>query len=143
MERSGTSYEDLGKSEEDLRREYREIAERRVRLGLILSDIGRRNQIEVEPEELQQAMVREAQRYPGREREVFDLIRQNPAALEQLRAPIFEDKVVNFMFELAKVSEKQVSPDELMRDSEDDEEEPAASSDAGEAQAADEARAQG
>ncbi len=121
MERSGTGFESTGKSEEELRQEYRDIAERRVRLGLILSEIGNKNQIKVEAEELQQAMIREAQRYPGREREVFDFFRNNPGALEQLRAPLFEDKVVDFIFELAKIREEQVSVDALFEDPEDEE----------------------
>ncbi len=121
MERSGTSFEDTGKTEEELRKEYRDIAERRVRLGLILSEIGNRNQIKVEADELQQAMIREAQRYPGREREVFDFFRNNPGALEQLRAPLFEDKVVDFIFELARIRDEKVSVEELFEEPEDEE----------------------
>ncbi|GBD41782.1 Trigger factor [bacterium HR39] len=91
MRQSGTTFEQLGRSREELEAEYRAIAERRVRLGLILSEIGRRNQIEVSERELQQAVLREAQRAPGREREVIEFFRRNPAALQQLQAPIFED----------------------------------------------------
>lgn len=116
MERSGSSFADFGRSEEEVREEYRAIAERRVRLGLILSDIGTKNQITVEPQELQQAVLREAQRYPGHEREVVEFFRSHPAALEQLRAPIFEDKVVDFIFELARVREEKVSVEELFRE---------------------------
>jgi len=116
MERSGTSYEDMGQSEEELRAEYRSIAERRVRLGLILSDIGTRNEVKVEPQELQQALIDQARRYPGQEREVFDYFRNNQGALEQLRAPLFEDKVVDFIIERAQITEEPVSVEELMRD---------------------------
>ncbi len=125
MQESGTDFERLGKSREELEAEYRAIAERRVRLGLILAEIGRRHQVEVSGQELQQAVMREAARYPGREREVLDFFRNNPAALEQLRAPIFEDKVVDLIFELVKVREEQVTPEELFRE-EDEEEAPAA-----------------
>ncbi len=122
MQQSGTDFEKLGRSREEMEAEYRAIAERRVRLGLILAEIGRRHGVEVTGQELQQAMMREAQRYPGREREVLEFFRRNPPALEQLRAPIFEDKVVDLIFELARVREETVTPEELFR--EEDEEEP-------------------
>jgi len=134
MQRSGTTFEQLGKSREELEKEYRAIAERRVRLGLILSEIGRRNQITVSEQELQQAVLREAQRAPGREREVIEFFRRNPAALQQLQAPLFEDKVVDFIFELAKVREEKVTPEELYR--EEDGEEQAAGERAPEGSAA-------
>ncbi len=137
MQRTGSTFEEMGRSEEELREEYRAIAERRVRLGLLLSDIGMKNQITVEPQELQQAVLREAQRYPGREREVIAFFREHPQAMEQLRAPIFEDKVVDFIFELARVREEKVGVDELFR--EPDEEEEAARAEAGAAAAAKEA----
>ena len=124
MERTGTTFAAGEQSEEDARKEYRDIAERRVRLGLILSEIGTKNEITVEPQELQQALMAQARRFPGQEREVFEFYRSNAAALEQLRAPIFEDKVVDFIIELAQVSEETVSVDELMRDP-DEEETPA------------------
>ena len=124
MERTESSFDTGEQSEEDARKEYRDIAERRVRLGLILSEIGTKNEITVEPQELQQALMAQARRFPGQEREVFEFYRSNAAALEQLRAPIFEDKVVDFIIELAQVSEETVSVDELMRDP-DEEETPA------------------
>jgi trigger factor len=142
MQRTGTSFEQLGRSEEELRAEYRAIAERRVRLGLILSDIGTKNQITVEPQELQQAVLREAQRYPGREREVLSFFREHPQAMEQLRAPIFEDKVVDFIFELARVREEPISVEELFRDpDEEDEGAPPGSGNAAAAAAANESEA--
>ena len=112
-----------GETEEQARAEYRRIAERRVRLGLILADIGNKNDIKVEPQELQQAMIREARRFPGQERQVLELFRKNEGALEQLRAPIFEDKVCEFVFQLAKVSEQPVTPEALLADPDDEEDE--------------------
>ncbi len=123
MKRTGSSFEESGKGEEDLKAESRAIAERRVRLGLILSDIGTRNDVKVEGEELQQAVVREAMRYPGQERKVFDFFKSNHAALEQLRAPLFEDKVCDFIFSQARVEERPVPLEELMKDPDDEEEE--------------------
>jgi trigger factor len=105
--------DDQGKDEETLKAEYRTIAERRIRLGLLLSEIGRTNNIQVSNEELAGAMRAEAGRYPGQEKQVLDYFRNNPQAVEGLRAPIFEEKVVDFVLELAKVSEKQASPAEL------------------------------
>jgi trigger factor len=105
--------EDAGKDEETLKAEYRAIAERRVRLGLLLSEIGRANNIQVTPEEMASALRREAMRYPGQEMQVVDYFRKNPQAADALRGPIFEDKVVDFILELAKVEERQVSPEEL------------------------------
>ena len=119
MERTGQSFESEGETEESAREEYRRIAERRVRLGLILSDIGVKNDIKVEGQELQQAVLREAMRFPGQEKQVFEFYRNNPGAIEQLRAPIFEDKVVDFAFELAKVEEKSVTPEALMAEPEE------------------------
>lgn len=104
---------DKAKSDDELKAEYRKIAERRVRLGLLLAEVGRRNKIEVSREELGQAIVREAQRYPGQERKVIDYYQQNQDAMAQLRAPLYEDKVVDYVLALAKVSEKSVTPKEL------------------------------
>ena len=117
--------EEAGQDEEKLKEEYRAIAERRVRLGLVLSEIGRRNNITVAREELGQAVFAEAQRYPGQEREVFEFFKNNPQAIESLRAPVFEDKVVDFILERVKVTEKPVSAEELMRDPDEDESEAA------------------
>jgi trigger factor len=104
---------DKAKSDDELKAEYRKIAERRVRLGLLLAEVGKRAKVEVSREELGQAIVREAQRYPGRERKVIDYYQQNQDAMAQLRAPLYEDKVVDYILELAKVSEKTVTPKEL------------------------------
>lgn len=102
-------------SDED-RAEYRTIAERRVRLGLLLSEVGRQNNIQVTDEEVSRAIQEQAARFPGQERFVFDYYQQNPQALAQVRAPLFEDKVVDFVVEMAKVSDKTVSAEELFRD---------------------------
>ncbi|HEX3520530.1 MAG TPA: trigger factor [Stellaceae bacterium] len=100
--------------DETLKAEYRRIAERRVRLGLLLAETGRSNNITVTQDELNQAITREARRHPGYERQVLDFYRQNSDAVANLRAPIFEDKVVDFIVELAKVQERKISPQELL-----------------------------
>jgi len=108
--------ETSGKSEDELKAEYRDIAERRVRLGLILSDIGQANELKVEQTELNAAIRAQAQRYPGQEQKVVEFFRNNPQAVDQLRAPIYEDKVVDFILQMAAVTDQQVSVEELMRD---------------------------
>ena len=102
------------------REDYRAIAERRVRLGLVLAEIGNSNGIQVNDPDLHQAVIAEAQKYPGQEKEVFDYYSKNRQALESLRAPLFEEKVVNFILEQIDVKETKVTPEELMAD--DDEE---------------------
>ena len=110
--------EDAAKDEETLKAEYRAIAERRVRLGLLLSEVGRENNIEVTQDELNRALVQEAQRHPGHEREVFEHFRNSPEAIANLRAPLFEDKVIDYILELASVKERSVTPEELRREME-------------------------
>ena len=105
--------DDAGKDEETLRADYRAIAERRVRLGLLLTEIGRTNNITVANEEISRAMYAEAQRYSGQEKMVLEFFQKNPGAIENLRSPIFEEKVVDFMLELARVEEKSVTAEEL------------------------------
>jgi trigger factor len=105
--------DDKDKDEETLRSEYRAIAERRVRLGLLLAEIGRVNSITVTQDEMTRAMRTEAMRYRGQEQQVFEFFRQNPRAAETLRGPIFEEKVIDFILELAKVEEKAATPEEL------------------------------
>jgi trigger factor len=105
--------DDEGKSDDQLKSEYRAIAERRVKLGLLLSEVGRINNIQIANEELSRAVMNEARRYPGQERKVVEHYQKSPQALAQLRAPIYEDKVVDFIVELAKVSERKVTPAEL------------------------------
>jgi len=115
----------LDDDEEKMKKEYREIAERRIRLGLLLADVGRSNGIDVTPEELNQAVMREAMRYPGQERQVLEFYGKNAELKEQLRPPIFEEKTVDFILELAKVTEKQVTPEELLKAAREVEEEDA------------------
>jgi trigger factor len=118
--------EKLEDDEDKMRKEYREIAERRIRLGLLLADVGRSNSIDVTPEELNQAVMREAMRYPGQERQVLEFYGKNAELKEQLRAPIFEEKTVDFILELAKVNEKSVTPEELLKAARDAEEDKSA-----------------
>jgi trigger factor len=101
-------------SEEALKSAYRKVAERRVRLGLLLAEVGRSNNIIVTQEEVNQAITREARQRPGYERHILDFYRQNPTAIDSLRAPIFEDKVIDFIVELAKIAERKVTPAELL-----------------------------
>jgi trigger factor len=111
--------------DEKLRAEYQALAERRVRLGLLLAEVGRNANINVTQEELNQALIREAQRFPGAERQVLDYYRKNPEAAGNLRAPIFEEKVVDYIVELAKPEERKVSPQQLLTLSTEDDAAPA------------------
>lgn len=113
------TFADENTTEEKAREEYRGIAERRVRLGLVLAEIGEKNKITVGDEELSRAVAERARQFAGQEQRVWDYYRQNPDALASLRAPIFEEKVVDFLLELADVTEKKVSRDELMKEEED------------------------
>ena len=108
--------DDKGKSDAELEADYREIANRRVRLGLVLAELGRKANIDVTQEELAAAVNQEAARYPGREREVVEYFQQNPGAVQNLRAPIYEEKVVDYLLELADVSEVEVDRDFLFND---------------------------
>ncbi|MDU6376108.1 MAG: trigger factor [Bradyrhizobium sp.] len=120
MDSSGKTFADENTTEEKAKEEYRTIADRRVRLGLVLSEIGEKNKITVTDDERSRAVIERARPMPGREKEVWDFDRSNPQALAQLRAPIYEDKVVDFILELANVTEKKVSKDELFKDDEND-----------------------
>jgi trigger factor len=102
-------------SDED-KAEYRKIAERRVRLGLMLQEVGRLNNIEVTEDEVRRAMFQEASRYPGQEQQIMKLYQGNPQAMASLRAPLFEDKIVDFVLEMATVTDKIVTVEELMSD---------------------------
>jgi trigger factor len=114
LEQSKGSFEAEGTTEEKAREDYRKIAERRVRLGLILSEIGTENQIRITDDELRRAMFDRARQFPGQEREVIEFYRKNPNALNELRAPVYEEKVINFALELVKLSDKKIAPSELM-----------------------------
>jgi len=93
--------------------EHNDLAERRVRLGLLLAELGQKNKIDVTDAEMSQSVMAQARQYPGQEREFFEFVQKNPQMQQQLRAPIFEDKVVDYIFELAKVTDKEVTKDEL------------------------------
>ncbi|MDE1936720.1 trigger factor [Bradyrhizobium sp.] len=118
MEAAGKTFADENTTEEAAKEEYRKIADRRVRLGLVLSEIGEKNKITVTDDEVGRAVIERARQMPGREKEVWDFYRNNANALAQLRAPIYEDKVVDFILELATVTEKKVSREELYKEDE-------------------------
>ena len=115
VEHHGRSFEDEGTTEEAAKEQYRKIAERRVRLGLVVAEIGNVNKIEVTEEEHQQALIAEVRRFPGQEQQVYDYYRKNPQALAGLRAPVFENKVVDFVTELAKKTDKPMTRAELAK----------------------------
>ncbi|KPF73936.1 trigger factor [Brevundimonas sp. AAP58] len=108
--------EDAKKSDKKLKEEYRKIAERRVRLGLVLAEIGRANNVGVSDQELNQAIMQEARNYPGQEKAVLDFYRQNPGAAAQMRAPIYEEKVCDLIFTLAEVKDTPISKEDLLKD---------------------------
>jgi len=113
MDSSGKTFADENTTDEAAREEYRRIADRRVRLGLVLAEIGEKNKISVTDDEVSRAVIERARQAPGREKEIWDYYRNNANALAQIRAPIYEDKVVDFILELANVSEKKVSREDL------------------------------
>lgn len=116
MQSRGRTLADEDKSEDELRAEYSAIADRRVRLGLLIAEVGRINDIIVNEEELRNAIMRQAAQFPGQEKLLFEYYQKNQQALMGLRAPIFEDKVVDFIVELAQVSEVTVSEEELLKE---------------------------
>jgi len=120
LERAGRTFEDEETTEEEARKEYMGLAERRVRLGLVLAQIGGNAKVDVTEEELQKAVMDQVRQYPGQEQQVFDYFRQNPDAIAGLRAPIFEEKVVDHILTQASITDKTVSREELMK--QDDEE---------------------
>lgn len=120
MEQAKKTFADEGKSEDDVRAEYRKIAERRVRLGLVLGEIGEKGKVEVTQDELRNALFEQARRFPGQERMVYEYFEKTPGAVSQLRAPIFEEKVVDYIAAQAKVTEKKVSHEELLKPIEDE-----------------------
>ncbi len=110
--------EDAKKTDKQLEKDYRKIAERRVRLGLVLAEMGQKADVQISNEELQQAMVAEARQFPGQEQQVFEFYQKNPQAVAQLRAPIYEEKVVDLIIEKAKVTDKKVEKDVLFEEDE-------------------------
>lgn len=107
--------DEKAKSDDELKKDYRGIADRRVRLALLLSEIGRQNNIQVAQEELNRAAVEEARRYPGQEQKVLELFKNDTQAQARLRAPLFEEKVIDFILEMAEVKEKRLPPEELVK----------------------------
>jgi len=116
LETEGKTFADEGTTEEKAKAEYRAIAERRVRLGLLLAEIGEKNNITVTDDELNRAVVERARQFSGQEQRVWDYYRQNPQAVAALRAPIFEEKAVDFLLELATVTDKKVAREELYKE---------------------------
>jgi len=123
MEKRGVSFKDEDTTEEEAREEYRQIADRRVRLGLVLAEIGERNKIQVSSDELTRAIHDQARQFPGREQQILEYYKQNSMAVAEIRSPIFEDKVIDFLLELAQVSEKPVSREQLFGEEEEEKEE--------------------
>ncbi|MBO6674460.1 MAG: trigger factor [Rhizobiales bacterium] len=120
LERAGRTFEEEDTTEDKAKEEYRVLAERRVRLGLLLAEVGGQNDVQVTNEELQRAVVARAQQFPGQEREVIEFFQKNPQQLAGVRAPIFEDKVIDFILELANVTDKSVDPKDLDDEDEHD-----------------------
>jgi trigger factor len=116
MTSANRTFADENTTEEKSKEDYRKIADRRVRLGLVLSEIGEKNKITVTDDEVGKVMVERARQFPGQEKQVWDFYRNNPSAMAQLRAPIFEDKVVDFILELANVNENKITREELAKD---------------------------
>lgn len=115
----GRSFADEGTTEDEAKADYQRIAERRVRLGLVLAEIGERNNIQVSDDEVTRAVVERARQFPGQEQQVWDYYRRNPQAMASVRAPLFEEKVVDFLLELANVTEKEVTREELYKEEEE------------------------
>ena len=120
VEQAGLDDEDKEKPEEEVKAEYRKIAERRVRLGLVLAEIGTKNNVTVPQEEITRAVSEQARQFPGQEQQVFEFYQKNPEALAQIRAPLFEDRVIDFILELADVTDEKVTPEKLAEDPGDD-----------------------
>ncbi|HEX3755811.1 MAG TPA: trigger factor [Rhizomicrobium sp.] len=119
LKREGKTFADEGKTEEELKAEYQAIAERRVRLGLVLGKIGEQNGISIANDEVQRAIMTRARQFPGQEQKVFQFYASNPQAQAEIRAPLFEDKVVDFIAELAQVNERKVDKQTLFADPDD------------------------
>ena len=115
MDQAKKTFADEGKTEDDVRAEYRKIAERRVRLGLVLGEIGQKGEVEVTQDELRNALVEQARRFPGQEKMVYEYFEKTPGAVSQLRAPIFEEKVVDYIAAQAKPVDRKVSSEELLK----------------------------
>ena len=119
LKQQNRTFEDEGTTEEKAREEYRGIAERRVRLGLVIAEIGDKNNIRVTDDQLRTAVMDQVRQFPGQERQIWEYYQKNPNALAALRAPLFEDKVVDFLVELADVTDQPVSREELFKEDEE------------------------
>ena len=119
LKRENKTAADEGTTEEEMREEYRRIAERRVRLGLVLGKLGEQNVITVSGDEVQRGIMTRARQFPGQEQQVFEFYSKNPQAQAEIRAPLFEDKVVDFIAELAQITDKKVDKDTLFNDPDD------------------------
>jgi trigger factor len=120
LKREGKTAADEGKTEDELKAEYRKIAERRVRLGLVLGKLGEQNGITIAGDEVQRAIMARARQFPGQEQQVFQFYANNAQAQAEIRAPLFEDKVVDFIAELATVNDRKVDKETLFADPEDE-----------------------
>jgi trigger factor len=120
LQQSGKSFEDEDTTEEKAQAEYRKLAERRVRLGLVLSEIGEKAGVTVTDDELQKAVIEQVRQYPGQEQQVYDYFRNTPEAVQSLRAPIYEEKVVDHLLATVDVTDKTVTKEELMKEDEDE-----------------------
>ncbi|HEV2559868.1 MAG TPA: trigger factor [Microvirga sp.] len=120
MKSSGKTFADEGTTEEEAKTEYRRIAERRVRLGLVLAQVGEKTDIKVSDDEVTQALVERVRQYPGQERQVWEFYQKNPQALAEIRAPLFEEKVVDHILSQVKVDEQKVSKETLFSDDDSD-----------------------
>jgi trigger factor len=116
---SGRGFADENTTEEAARADYRRIAERRVRLGLLLAEVGSKAEVKVTDEEVTRALIDRARAYPGQEKQIWEYYRKNAQALAELRAPIYEEKVVDHILALAKVAERKVTPEELLKPDEE------------------------
>jgi len=122
LKREGKTAADEGKTEDELKKEYHDIAERRVRLGLVLARLGEQNGLSVANDEMQRAIAARARQFPGQEQQVFEYYTKNPQAQAEIRAPIFEDKVVDFIAELADITDRKVDRETLFLDPDEAEE---------------------
>ena len=118
LERAGKTFKDEGTTEAKAKKEYQTLAERRVRLGLVLAEIGEKSDVQVTDDEMQAAVYQQIQQYPGQEEQVLNYFKENPDAVAGLRAPLYEDKVIDFILEKAEVKDKKVSKEELMKEDE-------------------------
>jgi len=119
LQQTGKTFADEGTTEDEAKADYRKIATRRVRLGLVLSEVGEKREVKVTDEEVQRALIERVRQFPGQEKQVFDYYRSNAMALASLRAPIFEEKVIDLILAEVKVTDKEVTAEELLAETEE------------------------